>query len=60
MTGDELKRELQRAGLGHIEAAAGFGVNPVQLRAWISGKLLVPDEISAKVKALPDRPQRNP
>lgn len=61
MTGDELKRELQRAGLSHIQAAAvEFNVHPSMLREWIAGNKPVPDEIAEKAKAIRDLPRRRP
>jgi hypothetical protein len=61
MTGDQLKLELQRAGLGHIEAAAQeFGVHPSRLLDWISGKEVIPDEMAERAWRLPDRRLRSP
>jgi plasmid maintenance system antidote protein VapI len=61
MTKEELKRELQRAGKGHIETAAKeLNVHPSRLRDWIEGKEPVPEETARKVRRLSSRKERPP
>jgi hypothetical protein len=59
MTGDELKHELQCAGLSHIDAAKKvFGVDPLILAGWIAGKIPIPDGVAAAAKRKAARTQR--
>ena len=53
MTGHELMRHLQRAAVGHIEAAFRFGINAAQMLRLTQGKDPIPPEIAEKAEALP-------
>ncbi len=56
MTGNQLKLELRRAGIGQIAAADKLGVNPAELRRWIANDSPIPDNVAECVRELPDRP----
>ena len=60
MTPSELKRHLQRVGMGQMEAARCLKVNPRTVRRWIAGDSPIPEAVAQLVALWPSRKRRLP
>jgi len=60
MKPSELKRHLQRVGIGQMEAARRLKVNPRTVRRWVAGDSPIPEAVAQLVALWPSRKQRSP
>ena len=60
MKPSELKRHLQRVGIGQMEAARRLKVNPRTVRRWVAGDSPIPEAVAQLVALWPRRKPRLP